>query len=91
MSFTAAGLAAARAVRDAFTIVGEVIDALIPAEATDQAEMLAKAEEGREVWEPGELEGFAVCGGEADAGSSHPIISAPSAKQLDSAPHTDSR
>lgn len=140
MSFTAAGLAAARAVRDAFTVVGEVIDALIPAEAIDQAEALAKAEERREVWEPGELScghpnygnsdpdcvpllrpvrgdhprlspridksglrigtslfddllrtvaDLAACGGDADAGSSHPT-SAPSAKQLDAAPHTDS-
>jgi len=138
IDFTAAGLAAARAVRDAFTIVVEVIDALIPAEATDQAEMLAKAEEGREVWEPGEIDAikkkieearivaeerrnlgatkcliggefpvpsvsedeqqsapadphtsFAACGGDADAGSSHPT-SAPSAKQRDAAPHTDS-
>ena len=85
MSFTAAGLAAARAVRDAFTVVVEVIDALIPAEATDQAEALAKAEEEREVWEPHD---FAACGGDADAGSSHPS-SAPSAKQ-DTAPHKDS-
>ena len=87
IDFTAAGLAAARAVRDAFTIVGEVIDALIPAEAIDQAEALAKAEEEREVWEPGEID-FAACGGDADAGSSHPT-SAPPAKQ-DTAPHTDS-
>jgi len=79
MSFTAASLAAARAVRDAFTVVGEVIDALIPAEATDQAEALAKAEEEHD---------FAACGGDAGAGSSHPT-SAPSAKQ-DTAPHTDS-